>query len=150
MPIMQGRRADVGNRSHLTALAANTEKRRDPAMRGVVIHGPGDVRLEDRDDPTIVDPTDAIMRLSATCVCGSDLLDRPRTQHRSPIRLLIGHEYCGTRRAGRRRRYRRHAQGSSLSAPSARPTTPARSAGPDASPTLAETRQLPGSVGGLS
>ena len=42
-------------------------------MRGAVLHAPGDVRLEERDDPTIVEPTDAIIRLSATCVCGSDL-----------------------------------------------------------------------------
>src|SRR5438093_1038815 len=42
-------------------------------MRGAVLHAPGDVRLEVRDDPTIVEPTDAIIRLSATCVCGSDL-----------------------------------------------------------------------------
>ncbi|MGH8840882.1 MAG: IMP dehydrogenase, partial [Jiangellaceae bacterium] len=40
-------------------------------MRGVVMHAPGDVRVEDREDPRIVVPTDAIIRLSATCVCGS-------------------------------------------------------------------------------
>jgi threonine dehydrogenase-like Zn-dependent dehydrogenase len=38
-------------------------------MRGVVIHGPGHVRLEER-DPTIVETTDAIIRLSPMCVCG--------------------------------------------------------------------------------
>ena len=42
-------------------------------MRGVVMYGPGDVRVEDREDPTIVEPTDAIIRLAATCICGSDL-----------------------------------------------------------------------------
>jgi threonine dehydrogenase-like Zn-dependent dehydrogenase len=42
-------------------------------MRGAVLHAPGDVRVEDRDRPTMVAPTDAIIRLSATCVCGSDL-----------------------------------------------------------------------------
>jgi threonine dehydrogenase-like Zn-dependent dehydrogenase len=42
-------------------------------MRGAVIYGPRDVRFEGRDDPTIIEPTDAIIRLSATCVCGSDL-----------------------------------------------------------------------------
>src|SRR4051812_23747658 len=42
-------------------------------MKGAVLHGPRDVRLEQRDDPTIVEATDAIIRLSATCVCGSDL-----------------------------------------------------------------------------
>ena len=42
-------------------------------MRGAIMHGPRDVRLEDRDDPKIIEPTDAIIRLSATCICGSDL-----------------------------------------------------------------------------
>src|SRR4029453_14581373 len=40
-------------------------------MRGAVLHAPGDVRVEERDDPKISEPTDAIIRLSATCVCGS-------------------------------------------------------------------------------
>ena len=63
-------------------------------MRGAVIHGPRDVRVEERDDPRIVEPTDAIIRLSATCVCGSDLwpyrgiepIDGPAP---------MGHEYVG-------------------------------------------------------
>jgi threonine dehydrogenase-like Zn-dependent dehydrogenase len=63
-------------------------------MRGAVLYAPGDVRLEIRDDPTIVEPTDAIIRLSATCVCGSDLwpyrgieaIDGP---------VPMGHEYVG-------------------------------------------------------
>ena len=38
-------------------------------MRGAVLYAPHDVRIEDRPDPTIVEPTDAIIRLSATCVC---------------------------------------------------------------------------------
>ena len=63
-------------------------------MRGAIIHAPGDVRVEERPDPTIVDPTDAILRLSATCICGSDLWDyrgiNPVTQPKP-----IGHEYCG-------------------------------------------------------
>ena len=42
-------------------------------MRGAVIYGPRDVRFEERAAPTIVEPTDAVIRLSATCVCGSDL-----------------------------------------------------------------------------
>jgi threonine dehydrogenase-like Zn-dependent dehydrogenase len=63
-------------------------------MRGAVLHAPGDVRVEDRDDPKIIEPTDAILRLSATCVCGSDLwpfrgLDA--VEGPSPM----GHEYAG-------------------------------------------------------
>ena len=37
------------------------------------MHAPGDVRVEERDDPKIIDPTDAVIRLTATCICGSDL-----------------------------------------------------------------------------
>src|SRR3954447_18350366 len=42
-------------------------------MRGAIMYGPRDVRVEQRDDPSIVDPADAIIRVSAACVCGSDL-----------------------------------------------------------------------------
>ena len=63
-------------------------------MRVAVMTAPGEVRVEDRDEPTIQKPTDAIIRLSATCICGSDLwpyrgietLDGPRP---------MGHEYAG-------------------------------------------------------
>jgi threonine dehydrogenase-like Zn-dependent dehydrogenase len=63
-------------------------------MRGAVIHAAGDVRFEERDDPTIVDPTDAVMRMSATCVCGSDLWPyRGADPVEQPAPM--GHEYCG-------------------------------------------------------
>lgn len=42
-------------------------------MRAVVMHAPGDVRVEEIEAPVIVEPTDAIIRVTATCVCGSDL-----------------------------------------------------------------------------
>jgi len=42
-------------------------------VRKAVMYAAGDVRVEDRGDPRIVEPTDAILRLSAGCVCGSDL-----------------------------------------------------------------------------
>lgn len=42
-------------------------------MRGAVLYAPGDIRVEDRQDPAIIEPTDAVIRLTATCVCGSDL-----------------------------------------------------------------------------
>ena len=66
-------------------------------MRGAVIYAPRDIR----DDPELIHPTDAIIRLSATCVCGSDLwryrgieaVDRPTP---------MGHEYVGVvEQAGR-------------------------------------------------
>ena len=42
-------------------------------MRGTVLYGTGDIRFEDTPEPKISKPTDAIIRLAATCVCGSDL-----------------------------------------------------------------------------
>jgi threonine dehydrogenase-like Zn-dependent dehydrogenase len=63
-------------------------------MRGAVLYGPGDVRFEDRPEPTIVEPTDAIIRLSASCVCGSDLWPyRGISRYGEPTPM--GHEYCG-------------------------------------------------------
>jgi threonine dehydrogenase-like Zn-dependent dehydrogenase len=63
-------------------------------MRGAVIHGPRDVRFEERPAPRIVAPTDAVIRLAATCVCGSDLWPyRGANEITQPTPM--GHEYCG-------------------------------------------------------
>ena len=63
-------------------------------MQGAVLYGPRDVRFEKRETPKIIKPTDAIIRISATCVCGSDLWPyrgiQPVTQP-----TPMGHEYCG-------------------------------------------------------
>ena len=63
-------------------------------MYGAVIHAPGDVRYEERDEPTIIEPTDAVIRVVAACVCGSDLW-RYRGIAPVPKPTPIGHEYCG-------------------------------------------------------
>lgn len=63
-------------------------------MHGAVIHAPGDVRYEQREDPQILAPTDAVIRLAATCVCGSDLWDYRGVNQVSQPRP-IGHEYIG-------------------------------------------------------
>ena len=63
-------------------------------MRGAILHAPGDIRVVERPDPVITEPTDAIVRTVACCVGGSDLwpyrgidpVTRPRP---------IGHEYVG-------------------------------------------------------
>jgi len=63
-------------------------------MQGTMIYGPRDIRYEDRPDPQITRPTDAILRLSATCICGSDLWPyrgNPGVDKPTPM----GHEYCG-------------------------------------------------------
>ena len=63
-------------------------------MRGAVLYGPKDLRFEERETPSIIKPTDAIIGISATCVCGSDLWPyrgiQPITQP-----TPMGHEYCG-------------------------------------------------------
>lgn len=63
-------------------------------MRGAILYGPRDIRFEDRETPKIVAPTDAIVRISLTCVCGSDLWPYRGLQ---PINepTPMGHEYCG-------------------------------------------------------
>src|ERR671932_903590 len=63
-------------------------------MKGAVLYGPRDIRFVEREDPKIIEPADAIIRMSATCVCGSDLwpyrgVDAPGQP------TPMGHEYCG-------------------------------------------------------
>jgi threonine dehydrogenase-like Zn-dependent dehydrogenase len=62
-------------------------------MKGVVMHSPGDVRVEEREDPKIIEPTDAVIRLAATCICGSDLW--PYRGAEPVDHLAMGHEYVG-------------------------------------------------------
>jgi threonine dehydrogenase-like Zn-dependent dehydrogenase len=63
-------------------------------MRGAVPYAPGDIRVEDREDPRILAPTDVIIRLPATCICGSDLWPyRGLDAVEEPF--PIGHEYVG-------------------------------------------------------
>jgi threonine dehydrogenase-like Zn-dependent dehydrogenase len=58
------------------------------------MYRPGDVRVEERDDPRIVEPTDAIVRVSAACVCGSDLWPY-RGIEELEWPAPMGHEYAG-------------------------------------------------------
>ncbi len=63
-------------------------------MKGTFIHGPRDIRFEDRPDPKIEKPTDAIIKLSAGCICGSDLWPY-RGINKITQPTPMGHEYCG-------------------------------------------------------
>ena len=63
-------------------------------MRGAVLYAAGDVRVEQREDPKITRPTDAIIRLAATCVCGSDLWPYRGVEAVSGP-TPMGHEYAG-------------------------------------------------------
>ncbi len=62
-------------------------------MRGVIMYRSGDVRVEERNDPRIVHPTDAIVRLAATCICGSDLWAYRGVEPAD--HQVMGHEYIG-------------------------------------------------------
>jgi threonine dehydrogenase-like Zn-dependent dehydrogenase len=97
-------------------------------MKAAVMHAPGDVRVEERADPQIVEPTDAIIRVSAACVCGSDLWPyRGIEEYEWPAPM--GHEYAGiVEGVGDEVETIKPGQfGVGRSGPA---TTPARSAGP--------------------
>ncbi|TNU73094.1 zinc-dependent alcohol dehydrogenase family protein [Miniimonas arenae] len=62
-------------------------------MRAVVMVAPGDVRVDETERPRIVEPTDAILKITAACICGSDLWPyrgADAVDHRP-----MGHEYVG-------------------------------------------------------
>jgi len=63
-------------------------------MRATLIYGAGDVRVEDVPDPKLIEPTDAIVRVTHACICGSDLWpygSKEQTEHGD----RIGHEFIG-------------------------------------------------------
>ncbi|MFT0849104.1 zinc-dependent alcohol dehydrogenase family protein [Actinomycetaceae bacterium L2_0104] len=62
-------------------------------MRAVIMDAPGEIRVGEREDPRIVKPTDAIIRIVATCICGSDLW--PYRGVESAHETPMGHEYVG-------------------------------------------------------
>ena len=65
------------------------------AMRAVTFQAPGVVSVEERPEPELVDPEDAVVRIEATGVCGSDLhIYHGRVQIEPGF--TIGHEYVGT------------------------------------------------------
>jgi alcohol dehydrogenase len=65
-------------------------------MKALVYHGPGERDWDTVDDPTIIDPTDAIVRIDTSTICGSDLHilkgDVPETMPGT----ILGHEAVGT------------------------------------------------------
>lgn len=63
-------------------------------MLATILHGKGDIRCEEVAEPMILKPTDAIIKLAASCVCGSDLWPyRGLQPMNGPANM--GHEYCG-------------------------------------------------------
>lgn len=63
-------------------------------MRATTIHGPGDIRVEEVPDPVIELPTDAVVRVVAGCICGSDLWPY-RGENAIREGATIGHECVG-------------------------------------------------------
>src|SRR3954447_441781 len=63
-------------------------------MRATVMHAAGDVRIEDVPDPAIIDPTDALVRVTRACICGSDLWPY-WSMERSETGQSMGHEAIG-------------------------------------------------------
>src|SRR3954462_6249240 len=63
-------------------------------MRATVMHAAGDVRIEDVPDPAIVEPTDALVRVTRACICGSDLWPY-WSMERSETGQSMGHEAIG-------------------------------------------------------
>jgi threonine dehydrogenase-like Zn-dependent dehydrogenase len=65
-------------------------------MRGTLMYGPGDVRVEDIAEPSILEPTDALIRVVRACVCGSDLWSyRGIGVGDDAWPMPMGHEYVG-------------------------------------------------------
>ncbi|KAK6201281.1 sorbitol dehydrogenase [Scheffersomyces amazonensis] len=64
-------------------------------MDAIVFHGPFDVRTEKRKTPTIVDPSDVILKVKYSGLCGSDLHSY-RGHIKGPVDTIIGHEFLGT------------------------------------------------------
>ena len=63
-------------------------------MKATVMHGAGDVRVEEVADAEIVEPTDAIIRISRACICGSDLWPYASLDPSEGARIM-GHEAIG-------------------------------------------------------
>jgi threonine dehydrogenase-like Zn-dependent dehydrogenase len=63
-------------------------------MRATTIHAPGDIRLEERPEPAIEEPTDAVVKVVAGCICGSDLWPY-RGENPIDAGSTIGHEAVG-------------------------------------------------------
>lgn len=66
----------------------------DGRMRATCIYGAGDIRVEDVPDPELLQPTDAIVRVTRACICGSDLHPY-HSRTASEQGSTIGHEFIG-------------------------------------------------------
>jgi threonine dehydrogenase-like Zn-dependent dehydrogenase len=63
-------------------------------MRATLMYGAGDVRVEDVPDARLIDPTDALVRITRAAICGSDLWPYKSMPHDDAGRRM-GHEFLG-------------------------------------------------------
>ncbi len=63
-------------------------------MKATLIYGAGDVRVEDVPDPKVENPTDAVVRITHSCICGSDLWPY-KSREATEDGGRIGHEFIG-------------------------------------------------------
>src|SRR5205807_441267 len=77
-----------------TGVSSPAHAKGSPNMRATVMYGAGDVRVETVPDPGLVDPTDALVRVTLACVCGSDLWPY-KTLERTNTGRPVGHEAIG-------------------------------------------------------
>jgi threonine dehydrogenase-like Zn-dependent dehydrogenase len=63
-------------------------------MKAAVMYGAHDVRVEDVPDARIIEPTDALVRVTRACICGSDLWPY-NSMPAAPIGNRMGHEFVG-------------------------------------------------------
>ncbi len=71
-------------------------------MKAIVWHGVGDIRLDDVPDPQLQEPTDAILRLTASAICGTDLHFVRGTMSGMKAGTILGHEGVGSSRSSAR------------------------------------------------
>ena len=72
-------------------------------MRATIIHGAGDVKVENVPDASLQEPTDALVRVVAACICGSDLWpyrSMPASEKGSPNRPRVHRRNRGRRCSG--------------------------------------------------
>jgi len=76
-------------------LAGDYQLPEEKVMRAVVFHGVGDIRLDEVPDPKVQEPTDAVVRLTASAICGTDLHFVRGTMAGMREGTVLGHEGVG-------------------------------------------------------
>jgi len=64
-------------------------------MKAVVYHGPGNISLDDVPVPKIIQPDDAIVKVTTSTICGTDIHIQAGGVPTVPVGTIIGHEFCG-------------------------------------------------------